>query len=67
MPIVRVYEDDGTTLLGEFGTDNLIPPFTVTIVKVDNESEFMRVRKSLLTQVPDRAGNLQPLELDDDD
>jgi hypothetical protein len=67
MAIVRVFDEDGTTLLGEFETDDLVPPFTVKVVKVDNESEFMRVRKSLLTQVPDRAGNVQPLELDDDD
>ena len=62
MAIIRVYDEDDGTLLREFGTDNLLPPFTVTIVKVDNESEFMRVRKSLLTQVPDRDGHVQPIE-----
>jgi hypothetical protein len=65
MAIVRVFDKDGTTLLKEFETDDLIPPFTVKVVKVDNESEFKRTR-SFLAQVPDRSGNVQPLHDDDD-
>lgn len=63
MSIVRIYENDGRTLLKEFETDDLVPPFNLKVVK------FIRpgFTRSGWNQIPDRAGNVQPLELVDDD
>jgi hypothetical protein len=63
MPIVRVYEDDGTTLLAESGTDDISAPFNLKVVKVIR----LGFTQSGWIQIPDGSGKLQKLESDFDD
>jgi hypothetical protein len=63
MAIIRVYEDDGTTLLAESGTDDISAPFNLKVVK------FIRpvFTRSGWIQIPDGSGKLQQLGSDFDD
>jgi hypothetical protein len=62
MAIIRVYEDDGTTLLAESGTDDISAPFNLKVVKFIG----LGVTWSGWIQIPDGSGKLQQLHDDDD-